>query len=136
MLFDKNSLIDQQSSAYEDYLMNTSIIKNVKADSIFALRKAFAIAFSDENAFNICVSTNHSDSQQFAQQVDSLVRKHSAIEYNRGNKGYAFGMRYIRNMLIQDGLLSSNINGFTTAVSKQLLNESLNRLIELSHKPD
>jgi len=116
--------------------MNTSIIKNVKADSIFALRKAFAIAFSDENALNINVSKNQNDSEQFAQHVDFLVRKHSTIEFKRGNKGYAFGMRYLRNMLIQDGLLSSNINGFTTTVSKQLLNESLNRLIELSHSPD
>ena len=116
--------------------MNTSIIKNIKADSVFALRKAFAIAFSDENALNINVSKNQTDSEHFAHHVDFLVRKHSAIEFKKGNKGYAFGMRYLRNMLIQDGLLSSNINGFTTTVSKQLLNESLNRLIELSHSPD
>ena len=50
--------------------MNTSIIKNVKADSIFALRKAFAIAFSDENALNINVSKDEQSSEQFAQQVD------------------------------------------------------------------
>lgn len=116
--------------------MNTSIIKNVKADSIFALRKAFAIAFSDENCLTINVSKDKQSSEQFAQQVDFLVRKHSSNEFKKGNKGYAFGMRYLRNMLVQDGLLSSNINGFTTVVSKQLLNESLNRLIELSHSPD
>jgi hypothetical protein len=116
--------------------MNTSIIKNVKADSIFALRKAFAIAFSDESCLSINVSKDEQSSEQFAQQVDFLVRKHSSNEFKKGNKGYAFGMRYLRNMLVQDGLLSSNINGFTTAVSKQLLNESLNRLIELSHSPD
>ena len=120
----------------EDYLMNTSIIKNVKADSIFALRKAFAIAFSDENCLKINVSKDEKSCEQFAQQVDFLVRKYSSTEFKKGNKGYAFGMRYLRNMLVQDGLLSSNINGFTTTVSKQLLNESLNRLIELSHSPD
>jgi len=116
--------------------MNTSTIKNIQADSIFSLRKAIAILFSDDNCYCINVSKNDESSVIFADQVDYLVRKHSLSEYKKGNKSYAYGMRYIRNMLIQDGLLSTNINGFTNAVSKQLLNESLNRLYVLSHTPD